>query len=228
MATTRARPDGRSGRSSTDELGTVLIGDVVDSRVDLAGASGWIRRLSAELSAIAPQEQAAPFDFTQGDEVQGLLGRTADPFRYVLHAALHAAAPGMRWVIVTGSVEAGEGSATRRTGEAFVAARALIGEAKRRHDALLARSGDPAADALLDDLAPVLASSLAAMTARQRLIARLMLLEGCRQADVAARLGVSRATVSVAYARGRVRDAERLLRATRHIFQDGLARRTEG
>lgn len=228
MATTQARPEGRSRRPGTDELGTVLVGDVVDSRFDLAGSSAWIRRLSAELSAIVPREQVAPFDFTQGDEVQGLLRPTADPFRYVLEAALHEAAPAMRWVIVAGRVEAGEGSATRRTGEAFVAARALIGEAKHRHDGLLALSGDPTADALLDDLAPVLANSLAAMTPRQRLIARPMLLEGSRQADVAARLGVSRATVSVAYGRGRVRDAERLVRAIRHIFQAGLARRTEG
>ncbi|HEX5465401.1 MAG TPA: sigma factor-like helix-turn-helix DNA-binding protein [Candidatus Limnocylindrales bacterium] len=206
-----------------DERGIVLIGDVVDSRLDLAAASDWSRRLSAELTALAPDDQLAPFDFTQGDEVQGLVRWSADPFRFVLQGLLHDTAPRMRWVIVAGSIERGQGSATRRTGQAYVAARTLVGEAKQRHDALLAVSGGAAADVLLDDLAPVLAASLTAMTPRQRTIARLMLLEGCRQADVAARLGISRATVSVAYGRGRVRDASRLLAAVRRIFETGLA-----
>lgn len=209
-------------------IGIVLIGDVVDSRLDLAGASDWSRTLSAELTAMAEpvpaggDDQLAAFDFTQGDEIQGLLGPSADPFRYVLRGVLHEAAPRMRWVVVAGPVEAGAGSATRRTGQAFVSARALVAEAKQRHDALLVHSGDAAADALLDDLAPVLAAHLEAMTPRQRTIARLMLLGGCRQAEVAERLGVSRATVSVAYARGRVRDAGRLLSVTRRIFRRGL------
>lgn len=221
---------------SAASIGTVLIGDVVDSRMDLAGASDWSRSLSAELTAMAEpdpaagrgrSDQLAPFDYAQGDEIQGLLRPSGDPFRYVLRAVLHEAAPRMRWVIVTGPVEAGEGSATRRTGQAFVAARALVSEAKQRHDGLLVQSGEARADGLLDDLAPVLAAQLEAMTPRQRTIARLMLLEGCRQAEVADRLGVSRATVSVAYGRGRIRDAGRLLSATRRIFSDGVARRNE-
>jgi hypothetical protein len=210
------------------EQGIVLIGDVVDSKRDLAAASTWSRRLSAELTGLAPADQLAVFDFTQGDEVQGLLRPQADPFVYLLNAFLHEAAPPMRWVVVAGAVEAGEGSATQRTGAAFVSARAVVSEAKHRNDGLLVRSGDRAADALLDDLAPVFAASLQAMTSRQQSIARLMLLEGCRQSDVAARLGVSRATVSVAYGRGRVRDAGRLLRVTRRIFAEGLSRRIEG
>jgi DNA-binding NarL/FixJ family response regulator len=210
------------------EQGIVLIGDVVGSKRDLAAASAWSRRLSAELKARDAGDQLAAFDFAQGDEVQGLLHLDSDPFAYLLQAFLHEAAPPMRWVVVAGAVEAGEGSAIQRTGAAFVAARAALAEAKHRGDPLLISTGDQAADALLDDLAPVFAASLQSMTPRQRTIARLMLLEGCRQSDVAARLGVSRATVSVAYGRGRVRDAGRLLRATRRIFAEGLSRRIEG
>jgi DNA-binding NarL/FixJ family response regulator len=210
------------------EQGIVLIGDVIGSKRDLAAASAWSRRLSAELTGLAPADQLAAFDFAQGDEVQGLLRLDADPFACLLYAFLHEAAPPMRWVVVAGTVEAGEGSAIQRTGAAFVAARATLAEAKHRSDSLLVSTGDLAADALLDDLAPVFATSLESMTPRQRTIARLMLLEGCRQSDVAARLGVSRATVSVAYGRGRVRDAGRLLRVTRRIFAEGLSRRIEG
>jgi hypothetical protein len=212
----------------TAEQGIVLIGDVVGSKRDLAAASAWSRRLSAELTSLAPAEQLAAFDFAQGDEVQGLLRPDADPFAYLLQAFLHEAAPPMRWVVVAGAVEAGEGSAIQRTGAAFVAARVAVAEAKHRNDSLLVCTGDPAADVLLDDLAPVFAASLESMTARQQTIARLMLLEGCRQSDVAARLGVSRATVSVAYGRGRVRDAGRLLRVARRIFAEGLSRSIEG
>jgi len=209
------------------EQGIVLIGDVVGSKRDLSAASAWSRRLSAELSAQRAGDQLAAFDFAQGDEVQGLLRPDADPFDYLLHAFLHEAAPPMRWAVVAGSIEAGEGTAIQRTGAAFVDARAALAEAKHRSDPLLVSTGHAAADALLDDLAPVFAASLQSMTPRQRTIARLMLLEGCRQSDVAARLGVSRATVSVAYGRGRVRDAGRLLRVTRRIFAEGMSRRIE-
>jgi hypothetical protein len=45
-----------------------------------------------------------------------------------------------------------------------------------------------------------------------------MLVDELRQADVAERLGVARATVSVAHARGRVRSIQRILTALRSIF----------
>lgn len=207
--------------------GIVLVGDVVGSRRDLAGSSTWTRLVSRELAATYGPAQLAPFDHAQGDEVQGLLSIDADPFRAVLLASLHEARLPMRWAVVAGTIEAGEGSATQRTGEAFVAARALIAAAKSRHDGLLVATGARRVDALLDNLAPVLAASFEAMTARQRTIARLMLLDGWRQADVATHLDISRATVSVAHARGRLRDTGRLLEAIRSIFRDGVTQGSE-
>jgi predicted DNA-binding protein (UPF0251 family) len=208
--------------------GIVVIGDVVNSQRDLAGASAWSRKLSGQLNEAYPDDTLAAFDFAQGDEIQGLLREAADPFRVVLDAFLAPGGPRMRWAVAAGAVESGSGSAIRRTGEAFVVARELIGQAKDRRDLLLARTGEPDADRLLDQLAPVLASVIVAMTRRQREIARRSLLEGLRQTDVAERLGVARATISVAYARGRIRDAARLLDAVGLIFRDGLARRDKG
>ena len=65
-------------------------------------------------------------------------------------------------------------------------------------------TGDPWRDALLADLTPSLAALLDDLTPRQAQIAARVLVDGARQAEVAATLGVSRATVSVAVARGRL------------------------
>jgi hypothetical protein len=65
-------------------------------------------------------------------------------------------------------------------------------------------TGDPWRDALLADLVPSLAALLDDLTPRQAQIAARVLVDGARQAEVAAALGVSRATVSVAVARGRL------------------------
>ena len=64
-------------------------------------------------------------------------------------------------------------------------------------------TGAEPADTLLADLAPVLAELLRGLSTRQRTVARLALLDGLRQAEVAERLDVSRATVSVTYGRAR-------------------------
>ena len=65
-------------------------------------------------------------------------------------------------------------------------------------------TGDPWRDALLADLGVALAALLDDLTPRQAEIAGRVLVDGARQAEVAAALGVSRATVSVAVARGRL------------------------
>ena len=147
----------------------------------------------------------------------------ADPLRAVLMAALHEGRQPMRWAVAAGSIAPGEGRATERTGEAFYAARALIEATARTRDGLAMRSGDARADALLADLAPLLAGLLEDLTQRQREVARLALVEHLRQADVAERLDVSRASVSVTWGRGRVRPIERLSRALGTIFADGAA-----
>ena len=203
---------------------TVVFGDVVDSRRD-PGSAGFLRVLRDDLDAAYPgRERLAAFAFTQGDEIQGLLAPAADPILAVVLAALRPDARTIRWAVVAGEVEPGIGPATERTGPAFHAARDLLERARARRDGLVARTGDPAADALLDQLGPLLPTLLDDLTPRQREVARLVLLEGLRQADAADRLGVRRATVSVIADRGRVRYLGPLATAIGSIFRDGAGR----
>ena len=172
----------------------VLFGDVVDSRLD-PGTSDYLRGLRDELDAAYPAERLAPTGFTQGDEIQLLLAPGADPFRAVVRAALRAESRTLRWACAAGLVEPGTGPATERNGPAFHAARDLLERAKARREGLFAETGDPAADALLADLGPLLPE----------------------------RLGGSRATVSVIADRGRIRHVGRLASALATIFRDGVA-----
>jgi RNA polymerase sigma factor (sigma-70 family) len=201
----------------------VIIGDVVRSRRAPAAAGDWLRRLTKELNEAYAADRLAPFAFTQGDELQGLLRVQADPLRAILLAGLDPSGLEMRWAVAAGAVATGRGRATERSGEAFFLARELIRSAARARDGLVMRSGSADADALLADLAPLLAELLGELTPRQREISRLALVGGLRQADVAERLGVSRATISVTWSRSRVRSIERLARALRTVFAAGVA-----
>jgi len=196
----------------------VVFGDVIHSRTDPAGSSAWLRALCADLQAAAGPGTLAAFGFTQGDELQGLLAPTADPVGIVLRAALAGDARPMRWAVVAGTVEAGSGPATQRSGPAFVAARAALEETRRRRTSLRIVTGAPAVDELLDDLAPVLGAALEQLSPTQRRVAGLILVDGLRRSEVADRLGVSRATVSVAANRGGVPSLERLARAIRALI----------
>jgi hypothetical protein len=209
---------------SNPHLGIVLFGDVISSRRAGAGASARLRRLATELDEVGAGDRLAPFGFTQGDELQGLLSADADPFRVVLAAALGETHIRLRWAVVAGPIDSGSGPATERTGPAFVLAREVLTRARTRRDELVAVSGDASTDVLLDDVAPLLAVLLADLSDRQRLVARLLLLDGLRQADVADHLEVTRATVSVLADRGRVREIGRLSRALAALLRDGIAR----
>jgi predicted DNA-binding protein (UPF0251 family) len=205
------------------DLGLVVFGDVIDSRLDGPASARWLRRLADELDDAYGEQCLAPFGFTQGDELQGVLQPSADPFAAVLRVSLRdEPAPEVRWAIAAGPIEPGEGPATQWTGPAFLAARQLIDLARRRRDRLVARSADPASDVLLDDVAPVLGLLLAELTDSQRRVARLLLLEGLRQADAAERLGIARPTVSVAAERAHVRDIERLDRVSLALLRQGI------
>ena len=202
---------------------TVLFGDVVDSRRD-PGASAFLRSLREDLDASTAHERLAPAGFTQGDEIQLLLVPGADPFRILVRAALHPAARGLRWAVVAGLVEPGTGPATERTGPAFRTARGLLERAKARRDGLTAMTGDPAADELIADLGPLLPALLGELTVRQREVGRLLVVDGLRQAEVAERLGISRATVSVIADRGRIRHLQGLAAGLATIFREGATR----
>src|SRR3954462_9968679 len=107
--------------SHRDEV--VLFGDVVNSRISGQTSAAWLETLCVQLDREYRDQRLAEFEFTQGDEIQGLLDPAADPFHAVLQATLRAhtgedAVPPMRWVVVYGLVEPGRGPATRRTGPA--------------------------------------------------------------------------------------------------------------
>ena len=200
----------------------VLFGDVIRSRKNATGSTTWLRTLTAELTgAWAAEDPLAPFEFTQGDELQGLLAPDADPLLAVLRASLHPDRHPMRWVIVAGEIDPGTGPATQRTGPAFLRARDRLAEASKRGDNLLMSSGDPHTDSLLDRIAPLLAELLGDLTERQVAIGRLLVIEGLRQSEVADRLHVSRATVSVAADRAHIRSIIRLASVLRELFATG-------
>lgn len=208
--------------------GLVLFGDVVGSRRDSSAAAEWLRHLVDELDHAYGERRLAPFGFTQGDELQGLLAADADPLVAVLHADLSPAARPIRWVCVKGGVDPGEGPATQRTGQAFLAARDAIEAARAGHDRLVIRTGQAEVDELLAGMTPALADLLEGLTPRQRAVARLALIEGLRQSEVADRLSVRRATISVSFGRARVQTLQRLVAAIRKVYSSASAQASDG
>jgi DNA-binding CsgD family transcriptional regulator len=212
----------------TATSGICVFGDVVGSRQRATAATAWLSWLRDHLETTCPERLAA-FEFTQGDEIQGLLPIDADPLRLVLDAMLRPhgppdGVPRMRWVIAAGRIDPGEGPATRRTGPAFLAARRLIGQAHDDSDGLRCASGDPDADALLDDIAPVLASLVDRMTDRQREVLHLQAIGQLRQEAIADRLRISQPAVSGVLTRAGARDVAHLTAAVRTLLRDGIGR----
>ena len=193
----------------------MLFGDVVGSRRNASAAADWLRHLVDELDEAYGDQRLAPFGFTQGDELQGLLTPEADPLVAVLRAALGSAARPIRWACIAGPIDAGEGPATQRTG---LASRDAIEAARAGHDLLVIRTGRAEADQLLAGMMPALADLLEGLTPRQRAVARLALIEGLRQSEVAERLGVRRATISVSFGRAKVQTVQRLVAAIRKVY----------
>ena len=206
----------------TSSIGMVLLGDVVGSRHDRAGSTAWLRDLVAELDSAYGDARLAPFGFTQGDELQGLLAPAADPLVAVLRAALGPGRRQMRWVIARGEVDpdpiAGKSPATERTGPAFVVARENIDAARAGHERLVILTGRTDVDLLLADMTPALVYMLDGLTERQRSVARLALIEDLRQSEVAERLKVRRATISVSFSRARIRSLQRLVSGIGRVY----------
>jgi DNA-binding CsgD family transcriptional regulator len=218
----------------TENAGLVLFGDVVGSRRDSVGSTAWLRDLVLEFDGAYGDQRLAPFGFTQGDELQGLLAPDADPLAAVLRAALGPGKKRMRWVIVRGEVDpdatGGKAPATERSGPAFVTARSAIEAARTSHERLVILTGRADVDALLADFAPALVDMLDGLTERQRAVARLALIEDLRQSEVADRLKVRRATISVSFSRARVRSLQRLVAGMRLVYAGSAdaATKTEG
>ena len=206
-------------------LAVVLFGDVIRSRRDAPAATGWLRTLAADLNEAFPgPERLAPFEFTQGDEIQGLVAPGTNPLTAILRGSLHPEARPMRWVVVAGEVDPGRGPATQRSGPAFISARERLVQANARRERVAIVSGDPPTDELLDGLGPLLGELLADLTKRQREIGWLLLVEGLRRSEAAERLNVSRATISVAADRAHLRSIGELVR----VLQTLLVRATMG
>jgi hypothetical protein len=205
-----------------ESTGLVLFGDVVGSSRDRVGTTAWLRGLVAELDEAYGEKRLGRFAFTQGDELQGLLVPGANPMHAVLRAALGLDGRRVRWAVVQGDIDEdiGEGfsPATERTGPAFWAARQAIEEARSRHDRFVIDTARKEADALLEDMAPALFEMLDVMTPRARLVARYALVEGLRQSEVAERLAVRRATISVSFARAGIVPVQRLVAAMNRIY----------
>jgi hypothetical protein len=201
----------------------VLIGDVIASRKDRIATTAWLRDLVADLDTAYGERRLAPFGFGLGDQVQGLAAEDADPLLAVLRAALGPGARRIRWVCLWGEVDRGDGPATERTGPAFLTAREAVEAARSAHERLLIRTGNAGADQLLAGMAPALVDLLDGLTAHQRVVAGLALLDGLRQAEVAERLRIRRATVSVAWSRARVNSIGRLAEAMRMTSAAALA-----
>jgi DNA-directed RNA polymerase specialized sigma24 family protein len=130
----------------------------------------------------------------------------------------------MRWAIAAGAVDRGRGPATQRTGPAFLAAREALSMARRQRGGIAVRSGDADADALLEGAAPALVVLLEELTDRQRVVARLLVVEQLRQVEAAQRLGIARPTVSVMAERAHVREIEGLAGSLRAILAAGMGR----
>jgi len=205
----------------TDRLGLVLLGHVFESRIDAVASTAWLRDLVAELDLAYADRRLAPFGFTGGEEIQGLLEPGADPLEAVLRAAFTPGGRRVRWVAVRGEVDPdateGRAPATERSGPAFLGARNAIDAARTGHEGLIVLTGDPGADLLLADLAPALVDMLDGLTERQRTVARLAMIDELRQSEVADRLNVRRATVSVAFSRARIRTLQRLVAGMRLV-----------
>ncbi|MFM2105894.1 MAG: hypothetical protein RL338_926 [Chloroflexota bacterium] len=162
--------------------------------------------------AVEP-ERARP---RAGVETPATIARDGDALRGYLAASLEPHPVLLRWAIVVRPAPADEAAL-------LSAARDLLVEARRDRERLAIRTGDTAADALLDALAPLLGDLLVDLTQRQREVARLILVDGLRQSQVAARLGVARATISVMTARGHLRSIARLVTAIRLVVGERTA-----
>ena len=203
-------------------MGLVMFGDVVGSRHDSAATTAWLRELVAELDSVYGDERLAPFGFTQGEELQGLLAPATDPLAAVLRAALGPGRRQMRWVVVRGEVDddpiGGRVPAPERSGPAFRVARETVDAVRSGHERLVILTGRAEVDSLLADLTPALVDLLDGLTERQRAVARLALIEEMRQSEVADRLRVRRATISVSFSRARVRSLQRLVAGIRRVY----------
>ena len=169
----------------------MIFGDVVRSRRDASGVDGLAAHArGGARDDLSPADRLADFEFTQGDELQGLLAISASiPFRRGLRAGLHPDRRPMRWVVGGRRGRPGPRSGDR-SGPARRSCRPASCWRRRRPGATASSvdSGDPPTDA-----APRRHRAAARRAARRPdrsasgSIARLLLVDGLRRSEAAAR-----------------------------------------
>jgi hypothetical protein len=196
----------------------ILLGEVAGTRQDGSGSTAWLRSLASELDEAYGPERLGHFDLSESGVLGGRITGTADPLVAVLHGALGSGSRPMRWICVRSCPDGLDGE----TGDAGLPGSAAAFEAlkaaRAAHEMLVLRTGRSDTDRLLADMTPALTGMLGDLTARQRAVARMALLEGLRQSEVAQRLGVRRATISVSFARARIQSLAALVSAIRRVF----------
>ena len=196
----------------------ILLGEVAGTRQDGSGSTAWLRSLASELDEAYGSERLGHFDLSESGILAGRLTGTADPLVAVLHGALGPGSRPIRWICVRSCPDGHDGKFDVAGLPGSAAAFDALKAARAAHEMLVLRTGRSDIDRLLADMTPALTGMLGDLTARQRGVARMALLEGLRQSEVAQRLGVRRATISVSFARARIQSLAALVSAVRRVF----------
>lgn len=178
--------------------GLVLLAEVVGARPIPGSVEERLAALAAELNDACREQLAAEFVVTEVGRLRATLRPDADALGPILRTALAPHAPRLRWSIAR---EAPDGP-------------------PRDRERLVFATGRQERDALLNDMAPALVDMLDGLTPTQREVARMAIVEGLRQSEVAERVGKRRATVSVSFGRAKVVPIERLVAAMRRIYAE--------
>jgi DNA-binding CsgD family transcriptional regulator len=146
------------------------------------------------------------------------------PFRLMLEVGLQPGVPALRWAVAaaarTTTIE--QDAADDRHLALPRRALELLDAGPNRRSPIVVSGLGERPDRLLADLAPGFAALVVGLTARQREVGRLLLVEGLRRSEVAAALGISRPTVSVMVDRARLLEIERFARGLDSVVAGAL------
>ncbi len=157
-----------------------------------------------DLSAVFRGRIETPFALRDG-RVGGAIDAGASPVDAIVLSQLAAPVP-LRWAaLATTGPGPGPGE--------WEAAASALDDARAAGERAVVRTGVAAVDRLVADILPALIDQLGDLTIRQKEVARLALFDGLRQSQVAGRLGIARATTSIAFERAHVRSLARLIAA---------------
>ncbi len=197
----------------------VLLGDVVSSaRVkDRERLRARLEGMCGALSSGFAPDLVAPFSILKGvDEVGAVLASAASVYEMLLESEEALRPERMRFVLVRGHIDtaAGSGDVSRMDGPAFHSAAKAMEELKKSRLLFDIVGGDDRRDDLLGGLVSAVLELRGGWSEHQRKVATARASVE-RQADVAARLGVTQQAVSDALRRSSYWQVERLERRIR-------------